>query len=619
MTDINKHSKLFSEFPTTSTQEWEENIFTDLKGADYDKKLIWRSLEGISIRPYYRSEDIKDLGFLNSNPGEIPYVRGNNSSNNNWFIRQDIDVINFENANKKALEIISKGVTSIGFIIDKSLEITKKEIIVLLAGIDMQKLEINFSSAKNDVLFKILSETYPKANFSIDIAPLRNLNINGTFCVSPEKVFDVVHGIILKKNDLPNYKLISVRADTIHNAGSTIVQELAFGLSMGAEFLVQLTNRGLAIDDIAPTMKFCFATGSNYFMEIAKLRAARLLWSKIVESFGLKNTENAKMHIHSTTSNWNKTIYDPAVNMLRTTTEAMSAILGGTNSLTVEAFNKSFEEPTAFSERIARNQQLLLKEESYLDKVIDPAAGSYYIENLTSKIANEAWKLFLEVDEKGGYIQAFANEFIQDEISKVAEERDRRIATRRDIILGTNQYPNFNESIDSMAISNHADANKETDENLIAKPIVPYRGAQAFEQLRFATDKYSKTNKRPKAFMFNIGDFAIRKARAQFACNFFACAGFEVEDNNGFNSINEGIQAATIAKADLIVVCSSDNEYIDFVPEIYKQVKNKSILVVAGAPTCMEELKSKGINNFIHVKSNVLKSLQYYQKELGIK
>ncbi len=618
MNDMSKHSKLFSEFAPLSTQEWEDKIAIDLKGADYDKKLIWKSPEGIKVNPYYRSENLKGLEFLNQHPGQFPFVRGNNSSSNNWLIRQDIDVSNFKDANTKALDIISKGITSLGFIIDANLDITERGIISLLSGIDIEKIEINFASAKNDILFEILSVKFPEAKISIDIAPLRNLNINGTFCVSTEKVFDVVESIVSRKKELPNYKLISVRADTIHNSGSNIVQELAFGLSMAVEFLVRLSDRGLAIDDIAQAMKFSFATGSNYFMEIAKLRAARLLWSKILESFGIKNSENAKMYIHSTTSSWNKTIYDPAVNMLRTTTEAMSAILGGTNSLTVEAFDTSFEKPNDFSERIARNQQLLLKEESYLDKVIDPAAGSYYIENLTAMIANKVWGLFLEVDEKGGYIQAFIDGFIQNEIKKTTDERDMRIATRREIFLGTNQYPNFNESLDSKLLNIINENKNQKPADIIAEPLHIYRGAMAFEQIRLETDKFSRNRKRPKVFMFNIGNFAMRKARAQFACNFFACAGFDVEDNNGFDSINQGLEAASKAKADIVVVCSSDEEYEKFVPEINKQMNNNAILVVAGAPICMDSLKSKGIKNFIHVKSNVLESLKYYQKELGI-
>ena len=618
MTDLKKHSKLFSEFPEISTKEWEEKIIADLKGADYDKKLVWHSLEGFKVRPYYRSEDVENLHFLETEPGQFPYLRGNKATDNSWFIRQDVEVENFEQANKTALELLSKGVTSLGFIISNNLDITKEGIINLLDGVDALKYELNFASSQNDVLFDILAESFPNAKVSIDIAPLRNLSVKGTFCVSTEKVFDVVQGIISKKKDLPDYKLISVRADTIHNAGSSIVQELAFGLSMGAEYLVRLSDRGLAVDDIAPAMKFSFATGSNYFMEIAKLRAARLLWSKIVESFGLQNAENAKMFIHSTSSGWNKTIYDPAVNMLRTTTEAMSAILGGTDSLTLEAFNKSFEKSTAFSERIARNQQLLLKEESYLDKVVDPAAGSYYIENLTKEIANEAWELFLKVDEKGGYIQAFIDGYIQNEIKRIAQERDRRIATRREIILGTNQYPNFNEAIDFKALNLNDESNDNVAKDSIAEPLRIYRGAQAFEQMRLATDKYAKSFKRPKVFMFNIGNFAMRKARAQFACNFFACAGFEVEDNNGFNSIAEGVEAVSMAKADIVVVCSSDSEYAELVPDIFNQIKNTSIMVVAGAPACMHDLEAKGINNFIHVKSDVLETLKYYQKQLGI-
>jgi methylmalonyl-CoA mutase len=303
--------------------------------------------------------------------------------------------------------------------------------------------------------------------------------------------------------------------------------------------------------------------------------------------------------------------------MLRTTTEAMSAIIAGTNSLTVEPFNKAFENPTDFSERIARNQQILLKEESYLDKVNDPAGGSYYIENMTASIIDEAWKLFLEVDEKGGYVEAFKQGFVQDKIKESSQKRDMAIAMRREILLGTNQYPNFNETIDAELSSGIFTRKDISTKEKIAEPLHPYRGAQTFELLRYTTDQFSKNNPRPKAYMIPMGNLNMRKARAQFACNFFACAGFGVVDNNGFDTVEEAVAAAKKAKANIVVVCSSDDEYATLVPEIKKQIGKEAILVVAGAPACMDELKAQGIENFIHVKVNVLEELKRYQALLG--
>ncbi len=323
------------------------------------------------------------------------------------------------------------------------------------------------------------------------------------------------------------------------------------------------------------------------------------------------------MIAHSETNRFNKTVYDPYVNMLRTQTEAMSAALGGAHSITVLPFDAIYEETTEFSERIARNQQALLKEESYIDKIADPSAGSYYIENLTASLADEAWKLFLTVQEKGGFIAAFREGFIQTEIKAMAAKRDKNIALRRENLLGTNQFPNFTEKIETEFDGSLFEAVDLTEEGADVETLKPYRGAQDFEAMRYTTDVYSKENKRPVAFMLTIGNLNFRKARAQFSCNFFAVAGFTVIDNNGFATVEEGVAAAKAAGADIVVVCSSDDEYAEIVPNVAEQLDDE-ILVIAGAPACRAELEEKGITNFINVKSNILEELKAYQKNLNI-
>ncbi len=352
-------------------------------------------------------------------------------------------------------------------------------------------------------------------------------------------------------------------------------------------------------------------------MEIAKLRAARLLWAQIVKAYNPADEESAKMIAHSETNTYNKTVYDPYVNMLRTQTEAMSAALGGAHSITVLPFNAIYEDTTEFSERIARNQQLLLKEESHIDKIADPSAGSYYIESLTDSIADQAWKLFLEIQEKGGFIAAFKEGFIQNEIKTMAAKRDQNIALRRENLLGTNQFPNFTEKVTKELDASVFQPADYTEDGAEVETLKPYRGAQAFEMLRYKSDVYSKENKRPVAFMITIGNLAFRKARAQFSCNFFAVAGFEVIDNNGFKTIDEGITAAKAKNADIVVLCSSDDEYAVLAPEAAEKLNNE-ILVIAGNPACKAELEEKGITNFIHVKSNILEELKEYQNKLGI-
>jgi methylmalonyl-CoA mutase len=287
--------------------------------------------------------------------------------------------------------------------------------------------------------------------------------------------------------------------------------------------------------------------------------------------------------------------------------------------LQVNGFNSVYEETTEFSERIARNQQILLKEESYFDKIIDPAAGSYYIENLTNSIAEEAWKLFLEIDELGGYIKAVRKGFIQNKIKETSNKKDIAIASGKSGILGTNMFPNTGEFIEKDLDNSVFEETNQAYENAEFETLKPYRGTQAFERLRYKTDYYSRENKRPVVFLLTYGNLAMRRARAMFSTNFFGCAGFEIIDNQGFKSVESGIKAAIENNADIVVICSSDDEYATIAPEIYEGLKGKAIIAVAGYPKLIiENLKEKGIKHFIHVKSNVLEDLQKFQAELGI-
>jgi methylmalonyl-CoA mutase len=259
----------------------------------------------------------------------------------------------------------------------------------------------------------------------------------------------------------------------------------------------------------------------------------------------------------------------------------------------------------------------LLKEEAHLDKIADPGAGSYYIENLTASLAEHAWNLFLQVQDKGGFLQAFKDGFIQNEIKAMAAKRDSNVALRRENLLGVNQFPNFTETVKEDYPEWVFKPTTLTEEGAEAETLKPYRAAQPIEALRYKTDVYSKSNKRPVAFMLPMGNLTFRKARAQFSTNFFAVAGFEVIDNNGFKTVKEGLQAARAKNADIIVVCSSDEEYAALAPQVAEQLENE-ILVIAGHPECKSELEAKGITNFIHMKSNILEELKAYQSKLGI-
>ena len=612
-----KSEKLFTEFPPVPTEKWEEVITADLKGADYERKLVWKTGEGFNVRPYYRAENLEGIKFLGSQAGEFPYVRGTHA-HNRWRVHQTVSVVCPKEANAEALKILNAGVDSLGFCI-ASADFSAADLDMLLKDICIPAVEITFCGEKMAnvaelVLAKVEKEGIAKEDVRIAfcIDPLvKGLSSKGDFC-SPngEKCIARIVELIHKTKEYKHVRIVTVAGQTFGNSGSTIVEELAFTLSAGHDYLVRLTDAGLDVDAAARKLRFSFSVSSNYFMEIAKFRAARMLWANIVKGYGPAKNCACKMQIHAETSRWNQTVYDPYVNMLRGTTEAMSATIAGVHSLEVMPFDASFENPTEFSKRIARNVELLLKNESHFDQVVDPAGGSYYVENLTQSIAAEAWKLFLEIEEKGGYTEAYKAGLIVERIKASAAAKDKNIATRRQTLLGANQYPNFTE-VAGKEITAESVTRKQAEGNV----LVPYRGAMAFEEMRLQVDR---SGKEPKAFMLTCGNLGMARARSQFSCNFFACAGIKVIDNTYFKSIEEGAKAALESKAQIVVVCASDDDYAEAAPKVKELLGGKAILVVAGAPACAPELEAQGITNFINVKSNVLETLKFYLKEMGI-
>lgn len=609
--------KLFDEFTPVSSEEWKNKIVEDLKGADYDKRMIWRTSEGFNVKPFYRQEDIE--GIDSSMPGEFPFTRGNRAENN-WLIRQNIPTDDVETANANAKKFIEQGGTSIGFSI-KGRMVSAEFVAQLLTGIDVEQIELNFAvCAKRTVDFaQLLAEYYKergidlqKVRGCIEYDPIGKELVRGKIL---DGYIDNIKSIMEALADMPKMRCVAVGAVNLCNSGAYISQELGYALAWGNEYLCALTEAGVPVDRAAKAIKFNFGISSNFFMEIAKFRAARTLWAKIVEQYRPACQCACKMITHAVTSMFNLTLFDPYVNMLRTQTEAMSAAIAGVESITVLPYDSVYETPTEFARRIAKNQQLILKHESHLDKVVDPAGGSYYIESLTRSIATEAWKLFLEVEEAGGFHKAVKDGLVQKAINESGNNRRTALAKRREILLGTNQYPNFTETsegrepIQKLCCCGKPEEYKEGTLNLA-------RLGTEFEELRLTTER---SGKRPKAFMLTIGNLAMRQARAQFSCNFLATAGYEVIDNLGFKSVEEGVAAALEANADIVVICSSDDEYASYAIPAYEALKEKALFIVAGAPACTEELQKAGIENFIHVRVNVLETLKGLNAKLDIK
>ena len=613
--------KLFSEFQAPTTQEWLDKIEVDLKGADFQKRLVWRTNEGFNVQPFYRREDLKDLKAVDSLPGEFPFVRGNKKDNNLWFVRQDIQVEDAKAANAKALDILNRGVDSLGFQIAGK-DVSKELIATLLDGILPQYVELNFKTCQRhcvelaEILVAYFKEKgYPMADLkgSINYDPVGKILCKGKDTTA---VLEFAKPLIEALKELPGYRCINVNSVSLNNAGAYIYQELGYALAWGAEYLNILTEAGIDATEAAKRIKFNMGVSENYFMEIAKFRAARLLWAQIVMQYEPKCDCACQMHVCAITSEYNQTLFDSYVNLLRSQTETMSAAIANVDSIVVTPFDKPYEQPTEFAERIARNQQLLLKEEAHFDKLVDVSGGSYTIEHLTDAIAQEGWKLFLAVEEAGGFLAEALKGNITNAVNASNDKRHAAAATRREFILGTNQFPNFTETSDGKQPMGCACCCATATNETAELPVLnKERMASEFETLRLSTEK---AQKQPIAFMLTIGNLAMRQARAQFSCNFLAAAGYKVMDNLGFKTVEEGVDAALEAKADIVVICSSDDEYAEYAIPAFQYLNGRAMFVVAGAPACSEDLKAAGIENFIHVKSNQLETLRAYNAKLGI-
>lgn len=614
----NNNEKLFSEFKAPTTQEWLDKIQVDLKGADFNKRLVWRTNEGFNVQPFYRREDVLELKTPESLPGEYPFVRGNKKETNEWYVRQNILADNAESANAKALDVLNKGIDSLCFRIPGD-KVNADFVNTLLKDILCDCVEVNFTTCKCHTLelAEILKDFFEKKGYdkekivgSIDFDPIEKIVMKGK---NVDGLLEIVPKIVEAFKDYPKFRCVTVNSDALNNAGAYIVQELGYALAWGNEYLQILTDAGVDADLAARNIKFNMGVSENYFMELAKFRAARMLWAQIVKRYEPKCDCSCKMIVNATTSRYNQTLFDSYVNLLRSQTEAMSATLAGIHSLVVTPFDAPYEKPDDFSERIARNQQLLLKEECHFGQVVDPGAGSYYIEHLTDSLAKEAWKIFLQVEEDGGFLASAKEGKIQDVINATNEKRHADAAKRKEFILGTNQFPNFTEKSEGkVAMTCQCGCKEQNDSEF--KSVNSTRLSADFEQLRIHTEN----TRIPTAFMLTIGNLAMRQARAQFSCNFLACAGYKVIDNLGFKTVEEGVDAALEAGADIVVLCSSDDEYAEYAIPAFNYLGGKAMFVVAGAPACMEDLKAAGIENFIHVRCNVLETLKEYNAKLGI-
>ncbi|MBP3041854.1 acyl-CoA mutase large subunit family protein, partial [Bacillaceae bacterium Marseille-Q3522] len=458
-------------FDIPSYNQWKEKAEKSLNGESLEN-LITYTYEGISLQPMYRQKDIRNTTLTYSYPGFSPFTRGKEVTNNGWEVNQEINIGTPNEFNKVAKYEISKGQTSLNIVIDnptkngfnadefpeetgnKGLSISGvSDVVMLLKDINLTYIPIHIYAGVNSLpLFSLFIAALEKEDrkvkhlkgcFGMD--PFKELITNGSIRYDLSEIYDIMTEITKWTLEYaPDLQTILVHSDPYHNGGSSAVEELAFTLSTGVEYLYALTTRGMDVNKAAPKIRFVFSIGSNCFVEIAKLRAARTLWARIVEVFG--GSSNAqKMYIHARTSLWTKTVFDPYVNILRASTEAFSAVVGGANSIHVSCFDEAIQKSTSFSRRIARNTSIILKDEAKMALTTDPGGGSWYIEVLTNEIAKKSWDIFKKIESMGGILSALKRGFPQKQVNETAEKRENNLALLKDIFVGTNMYINLKE------------------------------------------------------------------------------------------------------------------------------------------------------------------------------
>jgi methylmalonyl-CoA mutase len=571
-----------SEFPAVATEDWESAIRASMPGPDYPAKLIWHPEEGLAVKPYYRAEDITALDFLAAGPGEFPYVRGNRPTGD-WRIREEIDDADPEQANRSALTAIAAGAEEISF---SDIRVAgHQDLAKLLAN--LEEIPVRFNGASRQwasMAADWLCAFSGAGHVSADIDPLANLEVSAELC-----------------GKFPKSRLLSLSAEEYEESGLGTTEQIAFLLSAGVEYLEEMLERSVGIAPAAAALGFSFSIGPKFFLEIAKLRAFRLAWAKVVQSFG-GNAECAKAAVYARTACWNKTVYDPYVNLLRATTEALSAVLGSADSIAVGPFDECFRKPDQASRTLARNVQLLLKREGGLARVADPLGGAYVIEAMTHEIAKKAWSLFQEMEAGGGYTKARADGKIESMLERRRADRSTAANHRKLVLTGTNRFANPGEQAMGRIEAGLADG-------------AP-RVAVAIEGLRLCSEKAALKGRSPKILLARFGDAKLSDARAQFAADFLACAGLCADGC----FCKTPLEVAE-SNADLVVLCSSDQEYLQFAKElmqILEQRNGTTQVAVAGNPECVEDLKRLGIAEFIHLRSNVCQVLARLQQKLGI-
>lgn len=690
---------LLDDFPIPAIEEWKEKVNNDLKGLPYEK-LKTKTLEEIELKPIYTKNDLQDFLLADQFPASNNNIRGSLAGgyiNDSWLVSQNVSYGDPEEFNSALKKDLNRGQTAILMSLDKATQLgldadyAKTEDVGIggvsisglnsfsraLSGVNIQKNPIFIAAGFSSIsLLSLLNAYCKKENIniknvsgSVEADPIAYLVSEGKLPVSLDFTLEqMAAAIIWSKKNAANIKTVNVSGLVYADSGANSVQELSFVLATANEYIKQMLSAGLSINDIVKSMKITMGIGSSFFTELSKFRAFKLIWKNLLEAYEI-NKNCIDVHIHAVTTSFNKTLFDPHVNILRTTTEAFSAIMGGINSLYVSPFDEIFSLPNDFSRRIARNTQIILSEESHFSTPIDPAGGSYYVEVLTKEIAQAAWKQFQEIEKNGGMIQSLRDGKIQSSIEATNETRNKLIAKRRSVIVGTNMYANPTETpikpkifdnkklqsqraqflqrfrtsgeqsrntliieklnslvdekseaiidISTDAIMAGATLGEIThsfrakvEESFEVKTIEPRRAAESFENIRLKMNEIAIGNTpKPKVFLATLGSLTQFKARADFSRGFFEVAGFDIVYPNGFDTVDQAVKETINSGATISVICSTDENYVEVVPEYAKKLKENNsnfTIVLAGFPKDKEEeYRGYGVDEFIFLGADV--------------
>ncbi|WP_163102658.1 methylmalonyl-CoA mutase subunit beta [Peribacillus alkalitolerans] len=616
-------------FPKINLDEWKGKAEESLKGKKLES-LYSHTYEGIDLKPLYTKED-NTVGL--ENPGQSPYTRGISDipyQVEPWLISQAIEGDSLKQINEKLKNAIKRGQNVISLSL-RGLSISKVEDIAeLFDEIDASNLPffIDLSNNQNNFI-ELLANYFKEKGFSKDQLVgfigedyFSSIMNSGNMPSDNEtSLNNWVRDAQIQYQEKPNLRTILVKGSDVHNAGGNAVQELAVSLSKATAYIEAGIANGYSPSEIANNIYFSFSIDNNFFMNVAKLRAGRRLWSMIGEAYN--STEQAfRMHIHAETSMFTQTVYDPHVNMLRATNQAFAAVVGGAQSLEVYPYDKATGNSSAFSERIAQNVQLILKHETLLDKVIDPAGGSWYVESLTEELTEKAWELFLQIDSLGGTSEALKQGFIQEEINKVFTLKKENLATRKESLIGTNVYPNptdyYPEIVEKKPIIG------ATDSTVSFEPIVARRWAEEFELLRKKAYDHQIHSASPvKVGCILLKDLKSHKPRLDFVKGFLAAGGVSTEESSSVLTVEEVIAFVQASGFTHYVLCGADDDYKEMAVEIAEAFKNvfpKKKLFVAGRQKddLHNKLMNIGIEDYIHIKSHVPKLVSSIMNDLGV-